>query len=52
MRCRSRAGTRDSARSARLLRTTFQVIQNGAQLPSAAASELLFGLSQGFDLVW
>ena len=48
----SRAGTRMSARSARLLRTTFQVMQHGAQPPSATASEFFFGLPQGFDLIW
>jgi hypothetical protein len=50
-RCRSRAGTRERARSARLLSTTFQVMQHGAQSASAAARELLFGLPQGFDLI-
>src|SRR6202030_4812855 len=51
IRCRSRAGTRARARSARLLSTTFQVMQHGAQPPSAGASELLFGLPQGFELI-
>src|SRR5438105_6171563 len=51
IRRRSRAGTRTRARSARLLRTTFQVMQHGAQRPSVAASELRFGLAQGVDLV-
>ena len=27
-------------------------MQHGAQPPSAAASKLLFGLPQGFDLIW
>ena len=51
IRCRPRAGSRTRARSARLLRTTFQVMQHGAQWPSAAASELCCGFVQGFDLI-
>src|SRR5437764_14826596 len=48
IRCRSRAGVRARARSARLLRATVQVTKHVAQRAPAAACEFRFRLAQGF----